>query len=101
MTKFNPQNKKQLTYGECLNPAMHITEQADADQYFKDYVAYIQEALNREPRTDGVTATEIARTNLGYWSGYYDEEIHERVGNAFFGVHTQSLAQSRRTVRLL
>jgi hypothetical protein len=36
MTKFNPENKEALTYGECLDPAMKITDEADAKQYFAD-----------------------------------------------------------------
>lgn len=28
MTKFNPDNKEVLNYGECLDPAMKITDQA-------------------------------------------------------------------------
>lgn len=81
MTKFNPLNKEELTYGECLDPAMHITDQADADQYKKDYIAFIQKHLDKEePRTDDMTAEQIANTNLGYYAGYgYDRERVERL----------------------
>jgi hypothetical protein len=87
MTKFNPEEKKTLTYGECLKPAMKITEQADADQYLRDYIAYIQVALDKDPRGDGKTAEEIAKINLGYFAGYYDREIQERVYRLFKTVH--------------
>ena len=30
MTQFNPENKDMLTFGELLDPAMKITDQADA-----------------------------------------------------------------------
>lgn len=83
MTKFNPENKELLTFGECLGPAMSITDAADARQYLKDYVAFIQRALDREPRTDGKTAAEIAGINLGYYAGYYDNETRERVEQLF------------------
>lgn len=83
MTKFNPENKEVLTYGECLHPPMKIEERADADQYFKDYVAYIQKHLDIEPRKDALTAEQIAKINLGYFAGYYDHETRKRVERLF------------------
>ena len=83
MTKFNPDNKESLTYGECFEPAMGITDEADAQQYLKDYVAFIQTALDKKPRKDGMTASQIAATNLGYFAGYYDNETRERVERLF------------------
>lgn len=87
MTKFNPENKEILTYGECLKPAMEITDETDAKQYKKDYVAYIQKALDKEPRDDDMTAEEIANCNLGYFAGYYDNETRERVERLFVCSH--------------
>ncbi len=87
MTKFNPDNKKTLTYGECLGPAMEITDAEDARQYLADYVAFIQRALDKEPRHDGKTSEEIARINLGYYAGYYDHQTRERVERVFDCTH--------------
>lgn len=87
MTKFNPENKSSLTYGECLGPAMQITDEADAQQYLADYVAYIQQALDREPRNDNQTAAQIAGINLGYYAGYYDHETRIRVERLFCCAH--------------
>lgn len=81
MTKFNPLNKEELTYDETLDPAMHITDQADADQYKKNYIAFIQKHLDKEePRTDDMTAEQIANSNLGYYAGYgYNRERVEKL----------------------
>lgn len=79
MIKFNPDNKEVLTYAECLKPAMEIMDQADANQYLVDYIAYIQAALEKEPRSDEMTAEEIAKINLGYYAGYYNSETRKRV----------------------
>ncbi len=87
MTKFNPDNKPMLTYGECLMPAMNITDEADARQYLSDYVAFIQKVLDREPRTDNQTAAQIAGINLGYFAGYYDHETRIRVERLFCCSH--------------
>jgi len=86
-TIFNPDNKEILTYGECLNPAMEIVEQTDADQYFSAYVAYIEKALAKEPRNDNKTAEEIARINIGYWAGYYGYDVQERVKRLYLAPH--------------
>ena len=87
MTKFNPDGKESLTYGECLGPAMKITDQADADQYFADYAAFIQKHLDSSPRQDGKTAEQIAKINLGYFAGYYDQETRVRVERLFCCAH--------------
>ena len=87
MTKFNPDNKDTMTYRECLGPAMEITDEADAAQYFADYVSFIQKALDKEPRNDEMTAAQIAKINLGYYAGYYDAETRERVERLFSCTH--------------
>lgn len=79
MTQFNPHNKKVLTYGECLDPIFKITDKADAMQYKKDYVAFIQKA----PLKDGMTAEEIANANIGYYAGYGSKEDRKRIEELF------------------
>lgn len=86
-TVFNPENKEILTFGECLQPAMQITEQEDATQYLEKYVAYIQKKLDEEPRDDDMTAEAIAKANLGYFAGYYDNEVRARVEKLFLCSH--------------
>lgn len=81
MTKFNPENKKTLTYGECLDPAMKITDKEDAEQYFKAYVEF--QKLNMEEATGKHSAEEICKKNIGYFAGYYNEETRRRVESLF------------------
>ena len=84
MTKFNPKNKKTLTYADTLGPAMEITNEEDAKQYFEAYVSFIQKALNEENDIiNDMTAEEIALSNLGYYAGYYNEEVREQVERLF------------------
>lgn len=87
MTKFNPENKETLTYGECLEPAMKITDENDAKQYLKDYTSYIQKHLDKDPRYDNKTALDIAKINIGYYAGYYDNETSKRVNKLFSCSH--------------
>lgn len=82
MTKFNPKNKKKLTYEDTLGPAMKITDPEDAKQYFSAYVSFMQEALRKEGK-DASDAVRIVKANLGYYAGYYDQETFNRVTQLF------------------
>lgn len=64
-------------------PAMEITEQKEADEYF---AACVEHNL----RTGGKTreaAEIIERANLGYFAGYYDNETRARVEKLFQCAH--------------
>jgi hypothetical protein len=74
---------KGVTIGEMYGPAMKITDQANADEYFERCVEYGM-------RVGGQTraqAESIQRQNLGYFAGYYDSETMERVNRLFRTVH--------------
>ena len=85
--KFNPENKETLTFAEALGPAMSITTQEDADQYLRDYIDFQQKWLDAHPKErDGLrimTAEQICKENIGYYAGYYDEEVVQRVRKLF------------------
>lgn len=85
MTQFNPQNKKSLTYGECLDPAMKITDAEDAKQYLAAYIKWQEQ--NMQEATGRHTAEEICKINLGYWAGYYNDETRKRVERLFTTSH--------------
>lgn len=88
MTKFNPENKEALTYGECLGPAMNITDPEDAKQYLEEYISFIQKYINNVPESDKrMRAEEVAKSNLGYYAGYYDNETRYRVEKLFMCSH--------------
>lgn len=103
MTKFNPTNKPEnkLTYGDTLGPAMKITDPEDAKQYLKAYIEYIVRNFPKDEkikilefahsnngninvnRMIEAKAEAIAKSNLGYWAGYGDNKLRERVENLF------------------
>jgi hypothetical protein len=68
-----------MTIGEAYGPAMKITDQAEADAYFKILVRYSMDQ-GIETREE---AEELNRANLGYFAGYYDNETRERVERLF------------------
>lgn len=85
MTIFNT---GKCTYGDILGPAMKITDPDDAKQYLESYVEYLIPHVieNNENATDEFIYTEsvnIAKRNLGYYAGYYDNETRKRVEKLF------------------
>lgn len=72
-----------ITIGEKYGPAMEITEQQAADDYFLKCVTHAMKygGHGREK------AEEIERTNLGYFAGYYDSTTRERVERLFKCAH--------------
>jgi hypothetical protein len=74
MKEFN----KETTYGEKYQPAMEIADQQEADAYFERLVAHSMSFGKSRAE-----AEQIERLNLGYWTGYYDEETARRVFTLF------------------
>lgn len=73
---------KVISIGDKYNPAMTITDQAEADAYFEECVGHCMGfGSTREE------AEQIERTNLGYYAGYYDAETRERVERLFRCAH--------------
>lgn len=72
-----------MTCGEAYGPAMEITDQAEADRYFKVLVADMQKRHMKR----ATEAEEIVRSNLGYYAGYYSDETRERVERLFRCAH--------------
>lgn len=79
MTQFDPNN--------ILTVAMTITDQEDADQYLASYISYIQNDIDNDPNRINDNAEDIAKSNLGYFAGYYNNETRERVERLFLAQH--------------
>lgn len=82
---------RDISIGDKYGPAMRITEQAAADEYFKRLVAH---AMHHNPDIDGAEIGEIKdkaeameRRNLGYYAGYYDCQTMARVNRLFHTEH--------------
>ena len=79
MTKFNPENKETLNYGETLGTAMGITDQNDATQYLFNYVQWLGEKM-KIPHDE---AMKVAKGNISYYCGYYSGETQARMNKLF------------------
>lgn len=85
LPKFLPM---EITIGDKYHPAMQITEQAEADEYFRLCVGHTAEWLIEEGKANTMSeaipkAEEIERANLGYFAGYYDDATRARVERLF------------------
>lgn len=81
------------TYRDLLEPAMRITSQEEADYYWELLVSYQMGALmgiEHIRYAEGECrqkAEENTRINLGYYAGYFDKEVQERVNHLFKTTH--------------
>lgn len=78
---INPLPDK-ITIGEKYDPAMSITEEQVAREYFELCVEHTMRFGKSRAE-----AEEIERTNLGYYAGYYDPETRARVERLFNCAH--------------
>ncbi|MBW3583438.1 MAG: hypothetical protein KY455_10105 [Euryarchaeota archaeon] len=70
------------TWGDILEPAMSITDPAEAKAFLDEYVCFL------EPRViPPDQALHVARVNLGYYAGYYDRDTRLRVERLFGAAH--------------
>ena len=72
-----------LTIGEMYGPAMKMTEQAEADEYFELLVQWAMKFHNGNREK----AEAQEKANLGYFAGYCDSETRERVERLFCCSH--------------
>lgn len=68
-----------MTNGEKYNPAMQITDQAEANVYFGKCVNHCM----LYGKKDIGAAHRIERANIRYWAGLYDENMRVRVHKLF------------------
>ena len=75
--------KRHPTFGEKYEPAMLITDQKAADDYFEQIVTHSMKVhgLSR------VQAEDLERQNLGYIAGYYGSPVRARVEALFKCAH--------------
>jgi len=75
MTKFNPENKKVLSYGESIGTLLEINDKEDAQQYFKQYIEY----LRREMKDVSYPPEDVAKKNVQYYMGYYSDDVQNKI----------------------
>lgn len=82
------ENKKYTTMRETFELADSIAKEgieSKCEQFLIEYARSIIEA--NEKVTTYEEALNIAKSNLGYFAGYYDRETYERINEAYGAVH--------------
>lgn len=75
MIKYNPAAQ---TLRESLGPAMMVSDEAEAFEFYRDYVDVL--ISNGIPKDK---ATQLAWENINYFSGYYGDETRRKVSSLF------------------
>jgi hypothetical protein len=65
-----------------LEAMIKVTTQEEADQCLEEYISELVAAGQKRRR-----AKKIAKNNLGYYAGYYDEETARRVWKLYRTKH--------------
>lgn len=80
---------ERMTVGDKYGPAMVITEQTEANEYFEACVEHTMRVCSEVMRADDprAEAERIERINLGYYAGYYGTETRVRVEILFGAKH--------------
>ena len=70
---MNYRGKELNTIGEVFNEALHLakTDKNEAQDFFYQYVNHIS-FVNKYSWDKSI---EIAKSNLGYFAGYYNQEV--------------------------
>jgi hypothetical protein len=72
------------SYGMVFKAALAQTEDFDAHRFFRGYVTYIDQFPDRTP---GMTAEDVAKSNLGYMAGYYDDATRTKIEKMYHAEH--------------
>lgn len=75
--------KEGATIGEMYGPAMEIQTKEEADAYLESLVQWAMTRWGKSREE----ATAAEKSNLGYYSGYYDNETAQRVMRLFDCAH--------------
>ena len=82
------ENKKYDTMGEIFYLANSLAKEgikSKCDQFLNVYVTSILD-LN-ESVTNYEDALNLAKSNLGYFAGYYDRKTYDRINKAYGAIH--------------
>lgn len=80
------ENTQLLTIGDIFNKALEIAKTGDKERcqlFLKFYSEYISSKNNISINK----AIDIAKSNLGYFAGYYNREIYDIINNMYNAIH--------------
>lgn len=78
-----PKFEGKMTYGEILQPAMAVETQEQADEFMEKYIEWHMKQHGSTKKH----ALDVAMENIGYYTGYCDNETAKRVMRLFKTSH--------------
>lgn len=71
------------TFAEIFNKGLQLAREnkEKAQEFFKQYIQHIYE--NNDEVYSLEEAENIAKSNFGYWAGYYNQEVCDIIYNTF------------------
>ena len=78
-------NKTLNTFGKVFDEGLHLAREnkEEAQEFFKEYIHYI----SKENGCSLEEAERIAKSNFGYFAGYYDQEVCDIIYSTFECAH--------------
>lgn len=82
------ENKKYETMGEIFNLANSLAKEGIKSKCEHFLIAYATSILDaNESVTNYEDALNIAKSNLGYFAGYYDSITYQRINKTYGAIH--------------
>ena len=82
------ENKKYETMGEIFDLANSLAKEGIKSKCEDFLITYATSILDaNESVTNYEEALNIARSNLGYFAGYYDRKTYDRINKAYGAIH--------------
>ena len=78
------------TMGELFNKALAIAKSGDSTEcsnFLNSYAEYIYAQNSRDQVPTMEDAYKCAKSNLGYFSGYYDSKTYELINKSYNAIH--------------
>lgn len=78
------------TMGEVFNKALAIAKSGDSTEcsnFIKTYAEHIYTENSRDKVPTMEDAYKCAKSNLGYFSGYYDSKTYELINKSYNAIH--------------
>lgn len=78
------------TMGELFNMALTIAKSGDSTEcsnFIKTYAEHIYTENSRDKVPTMEDAYKCAKSNLGYFSGYYDSKTYELINKSYNAIH--------------
>lgn len=83
--KYQQTIKDCKNLGELFDIARLITDKKEATQFFDAYVDFIFK--DGKGKNTLVQSVEIAHSNLGYFAGYYSDEVRDHIYEMYGSAH--------------